>query len=235
MDFDKIKRLFVVEEENKNRKTKVSETKKSQRTQKTEKPQIVDASKDTTSRLTKTTTTNLVPSAAKLNEKILQNLSKAIEKADLPGEDYLEYIQAVHSLKDLPLSDEMRYKTAFTTLSTRGLTYKKILESADYYIKILENEKSKFYEALKQKSNTLINNNKSEITQLEAQNKEKAQLIAKLTSEIKENQQKIKTLTSKVNGSEAKIKGTEQDFLFTFDYMVKKIKSNIEKVNSIKE
>jgi len=234
MDFNKIKKLFVVEDDSaKNTKPKTKPKEETKVKPKTEKVQIVDASKDTTSRVnTEKQSSNI---SAQINPKILQNLSKAIEKADLPGEDYLEYIQAVQSLKDLPLSDEMKFKTAFSTLSTRGLTYAKILESADYYLKILENEKTKFYEAFSAKSKDLVNKNTQEIANLQNQNKKKAEQIAKLTAEIEANNKKVSILKNKVQESEVKLKTTESEFNFTYEFMASKIKSNIEKVKQIKE
>lgn len=234
MDFNKIKKLFIVEEEStKNTKPKTKPKEETKVKPKDEKVQIVDASKDTTSRVS--TGNQSLNSSEQINPKILQNLSKAIEKADLPGEDYLEYIQAVQALKDLPLSDEMKFKTAFSTLATRGLTYEKILESADYYLKILENEKTKFYEAFKAKSKDLVNKNTQEIANLQDQNKKKTEQIAKLKAEIEANNKKISNLKNKVQQSEQKLKTTEGEFKFTYEFMANQIKANIEKVKKIKE
>ncbi len=231
MDFKKIKNLFVVSDgEPQNKKSAQIETK----TEKKQKNiQIVDATKSSQNSSSGIKQQVAPQTQAKVNEKILTSLSKAIQDADLPGEDYLEYIEAVHSLKDLPLTEELKYKTAYTTLSTKGLTIQKIYESADYYIKILENERTKFYEALKQRSNSVVKQNKDQIAQLTAANKEKATLIQKLTAEIQGSQQKIAKMQKESTEAESKLKSTEMDFLATCKFMTDKIISNIEKVKQI--
>jgi predicted RNase H-like nuclease (RuvC/YqgF family) len=196
--------------------------------------QIVDATKNSQKTETTINTTSTPPPAKQgVNEVILSTLSKAMQDANLPGEDYLEYIQAVQALKDLPLTDEMKFKTAFSTLSIKGLTLQKIVESADYYTKVLENEKNKFYEELNNRSNSMVKQSRAEIENLKGIANEKAEMIKKLTAEIQATQQKIEGMQKGIEESENKLKTAENDFVSTYQFMIDKIKSNTDKTKQI--
>jgi hypothetical protein len=229
MDFSRIKKLFIVEQEEESKKP---EPQKQKEKTGNENIQVVDATKRSGKNIEmpQTKSETEVTPKAQLNDKILESLSIAIQNSDLPGEDYLEFIGAVQSLKDLPLTDELKYRTAYSTLSTKGLTYNKIFESADYYVKVLENEHKKFYEALNQRSNSVLTQNRGDIEKLKAENMNRAKMIEKLSAEISETQDKIASLETSIVEAETKLKTTEQEFVATYQYMVEKIKSNISKV-----
>lgn len=166
------------------------------------------------------------------SQKIFDSLSKAIFDSNLPGEDYLEFMQALKAMHDIPLEENIKMKTVFATLSTKGLTVQKILESGDYYLKILENEKSKFYMALEGQKKGNLGEKTKTITRLEEQNKEKAEQIKKLTEEIKQNSTKIESLRKEINEADTKIKTTENNFIFTLEKISGQIKTNIEKIKT---
>lgn len=167
------------------------------------------------------------------SQKIFDSLTKAIFDSNLPGEDYLEFMQALKAMHDIPLEENIKMKTVFATLSTKGMTVQKILESGEYYLKILENEKSKFYMALEGQKKGNLGGKEKTISQLEEQNKEKAELIKKLTEEIQQNTIKIESLRKEINEADTKIKATENDFLFTLEKISSQIKTNIEKVKTL--
>ena len=172
--------------------------------------------------------------SGKFSQKIFDSLTTAIFEANLPGEDYLEFIEGLKAMKDLPLEESLKMKTVFMTLSTKGLTVPKIVESAGHYLSVLEKEKSKFYLALDGQKKQNIVGKKNHITDLEAKNKEKADLIKKLTDEIGANNAEIKKVSTEINNVESKIKSTENDFVYTYEKMANQIEGNIEKIKQIK-
>jgi TolA-binding protein len=142
-------------------------------------------------------------------------------------------MDALKAMKDLPLEESIKMKTVFMTLSTKGLTVPKIVDSATAYLGILDKERTKFYQALDAQKNQNINKKKGLIDELNAKNKEKAEMIKKLTDEIAANNSEIQKITIEVNMGETKIKSTENDFIFTFDKLSSQIKENIEKIKQI--
>lgn len=167
------------------------------------------------------------------NEQIFESLTKAVANSNLPGEDYLEFVQALKAMKDLPLDENVKIQTVFATLSTKGLSVPKVIESADYYISVLENEKRKFYTALEERGKGSINNKKKEIADLEKKNKELADKIAALTEEINKNQAKSEQLKSEITEAESKLTATERNFLVTYKKVVGQINNNVKKIKSI--
>ena len=169
----------------------------------------------------------------KYSKKIFDSLTKALFEANLPGEDYFEFMEGLKAMKDLPMEESMKMKSVYMTLSTKGLTVAKIVDSAEHYLGVMNKEKEKFYMAMQSQKKSHIENKKKKITDLEAKNKEKAALIQKLTDEIAANNGEIKKVSTEIAGHENKIKSTENDFVYTFEKMANQIYDNIEKIKKI--
>ena len=113
-----------------------------------------------------------------LDEKSVEYIAKAIEKANLPGFDYLEFRMAVDNLKKINLDEVTAIKSAYATMSTMGLTKERIIETAAHYKSVLVKEREQF-DAASQKQQTL---------------------------KIGQNLQQVGDLQRKVTENEAKIK-----------------------------
>ncbi|MCF6366218.1 MAG: hypothetical protein L3J35_08455 [Bacteroidales bacterium] len=168
-----------------------------------------------------------------INPKILETLHNAMDKANLPGEDYYELTKAVEAMKDISLSEDDKLKTALAALSTKGLTKGKVIDSARYYLEVLENEKRKFYTAFENKIKGSINADKKRITKLNEAIKEKSNSIIELKNIIEESKIKIKELEEEILKSDEKVAGIEESFLYTYEHVVNKIKNDIDRVNSL--
>ncbi len=167
------------------------------------------------------------------NEQIFESLTKAVANSNLPGEDYLEFMQALKAMKNLPMDENLKVQAAFQTLSVKGLTVAKVIESADYYKSVLENEKRKFYTALEEQGKGSINKKKKIIADLEKQNQDKAAQIAALTEEINKNQARIEKNKKDIETAEGKLSQTEKNFLVTYKKVVGQINNNVAKIQQI--
>jgi predicted RNase H-like nuclease (RuvC/YqgF family) len=168
-----------------------------------------------------------------LNPKILETLHAAMEKSNLPGEDYYELTKAVEAMKTISLSEEDKLKTAIAALSIKGLTIAKVLESATYYLEVMENEKKKFYLAFENKIRDSINADRKKIETLFQSIQDKNIQIDDLKKIIEESKAKILELESEITKSEEKVNEIEESFLFTYDHVVSKIKNDIEKIKTL--
>ncbi len=168
-----------------------------------------------------------------INPQILETLHKAMDKANLPGEDYYELTKAVEAMKDIPITENDKIKTALAALSTKGLTKGKVIDSAKYYLEVLENEKRKFYTAFEEKIKGSINADKKRISQLKSTIKEKNSKIEELKELIETSKKQIIELEKEISKSDSKVAGIEESFLYTYEHVINKIKSDIEKVNSL--
>jgi len=236
LSFNSIKSLFVVEDPEETQQVKTENTTENPKKEepiKKEESKVTWKTSSTAGVQTSNPETQKVSADGVFNQTIFNSLTKAISDANLDGEDYLEFVQALKAMKDIPLDLDIKIKTVLATLSTKGLTVQKVIESSDYYLSVLENEKRKFGEVIKAQKENGIGSKLKEIETLEVINKDKAAQIEKLSNEIKENQDKINSVKTSISESEGKIVKAEHDFSITFEAVASQIKSNIESIKKI--
>lgn len=164
-----------------------------------------------------------------LDDSIFEALNKAILDNNLEGFDYLEFRDSLKQLKSI-LDEKTAFKSVFATVSTMGLTKEKILETAEIYLTVLANEKSKFEKAVENQSDNNIASNKAEIEKINNQIIQNNEQIQKLSDEVVAYKNKIEELKNKVAQAEQKIHDTTKNFYVTFDLVLNEIKSDIEKI-----
>lgn len=74
-----------------------------------------------------------------------EHLQKVFTDRNFPGPDYYEYVKALDKMKNLPLDDATKYATCFMSLNVAGLTKAHLLDTANKYIGIA-NEQKAFFE-----------------------------------------------------------------------------------------
>lgn len=171
-------------------------------------------------------------SAGSIDQHVFDSLIKAIEEHNLPGEDYLEFLNALQAMHNIPLDEKLKIQTVLATLSTRGLTIQKIKESADYYKKVLLEEHKQFQDELNKQIQDQVKSKEKGIQDLQAQNKLKTDQITKLTQEINDNQQKISVIQTQLQEADAKIRLAENNFSKTLEVILGQIDANISKINN---
>lgn len=170
------------------------------------------------------------PAVDTLDSKIVESLLKAISDHNLSGEDYLEFMDALNAMKNIPLDDSMKVKTVMATLSTKGLTIAKINESADYYKKILASEKEQFTEELNNQIEISIKSKQKAIDALKESIMQKSKQIAALTEEINKTQSEITQTESQIKLAEGKIENAQLNFNNAYNFVVEQINQNISKI-----
>ncbi|OQY04128.1 MAG: hypothetical protein B6I20_03570 [Bacteroidetes bacterium 4572_117] len=233
LNFNKIKGLFIVDDDE-----DVVIKKTTEKNKETKKPDI-----KTKTPLTKTPKTNISsgssstqtnnPGKGDFNKQIFESLTKAIADANLPGEDYLEFMSALQAMKGIDLDEKIKMQTVLATLSTKGLTIQKIIESADYYMKVLENEKEKFKQAMISQTQGKVGNKHKQIKNLEDQNIKKANQIKTLTNDINKNTVQIGKIKKDLETADLKIKSTENNFNVTYAHVANQIKNKVEKIKTL--
>jgi len=232
LNFNKIKGLFIVpEDEVESSKIEKKDKNNSKKDNKVDKTKKISTNKTTIK--TKTDTPTIVPGKGAFNKQIFNSLTKAIADANLPGEDYLEFMEALMAMKDIPLEQKVKMQTVLATLSTKGLTAQKVIESADYYLKVLENEKDKFKQAMINQTKGKVGEKHNKIKSLEEDNIKKSEQIKILTEEITKNQKKSEELKKSIQDADAKIKSTENNFNITYRHVENQILENVELIKNL--
>lgn len=226
LNLNKIKGLFIVPED--------EEPIKKVTTKKNQTPIKGKTTKAPPKKHDETIPTKISSSGkGEFNKQIFDSLTKAIADANLPGEDYLEFISALQAMKAIDLDEKVKMQTVLATLSIKGLTAQKIIESADYYMKVLENEKEKFKQAMIKQTEGKVGSKHQQIKNLETENKKKADQIKKLTNEINANTTKISKLKTDIETADLKIKSTENNFNITYAHVANQITEKVEKIKTL--
>ncbi|PKV53100.1 hypothetical protein ATE84_5235 [Aquimarina sp. MAR_2010_214] len=158
-------------------------------------------------------------SSGVIDAKIIEKLLQAIEKNNLEGFDYLEYKKSLKALEKMPMDEATKYRSAFATASTMGVTLDKLLQTTNFYIGVLDKENEQFLGAFKNQFNDKVSGREREVAQFESIIKEKSAEIKKLTEEIAKHQKQITDLKGKIEESNAKINKTQNDFKLSYDHL----------------
>lgn len=161
-----------------------------------------------------------------VDKRSVKFLIDALNKNNLPGFDYLEFKQAVGAMKAMHMDEATAIQSAFTTASTVGLTKEKLLESANFYQKILSSEQGKFAQALQQQTKIQIAGKQNEI------NKKKEQ-IAQLQAEIQRHEALIAKAQQEIEQSKHKIFGAKENFEQTYAIVKEELTDDITKITTI--
>ena len=206
-DLHKLKSLFVVDETTQNQTTENKEETTTTENNTTPPPVVVG---------------NVDPS-------ILDTLFKSLSDNNLQGFDYFEYKQSLKTLRGM-LDEQTAFKSAFATAATMGITKEKLLETANFYVKVLAKEKDKFDEAARSQGGGAVDAKKKEIELTTKSISDKAEQIRKMTDEISAAQTKINELNAFVLQAENKIAETSKNFIASFNTINTEINTDIEKI-----
>jgi len=170
------------------------------------------------------------PPKGQPSEKFINRLLGAIEEHNVKGFDYLEYKQSLQNLSGVEMDEETKYKSALAMAKTMGATPQKMIDSANHYIKVLNNEETKFMDAFKNQQTLQVNNRNSEIKKLEDTIVLKQQKIEQLTKEIEEHKKALEQRKASINQAHAKVQATKTSFYHAYHIVVQQIQDDVDKM-----
>lgn len=237
---DKLKSIFIVEEEGAGKTKKVVQpttTKVKQRSKKQVSVNPQGSNKDTSSsKESSSPTTSSQPSTqSKPDGKFVDVLLKAIEANNLEGFDYLEYKQSLQNLSSMSMDEKTKYQSAFAMAKTMGVSSGKLIETANHYLKVLKNEEQKFGTALQNQTQTQVVNKEQELKQMEQAIIQKQKQIEQLQKEIEEHKTSLQGRTDVINQAAAKVEQTKNNFIYAFNIVAKQIQKDIENIKKYVE
>lgn len=217
--FKNLKSLFIEEDETASKKTSspVSKVvKKQSSVQPSEAPVVAESKEGAPGQVTK---------------KFSEILLKAMEANNLDGFDYLEYKQSLKSLSKMPMDEATRYQSAFAMAQTMGATPAKLIETAQHYVSVLQNEEKKFEDALAHQTTVQIGSKKQQISKIDESIKKKREQINKLTKEIEAEQKKAEGMKNDIQQASKKVQSTKNNFIASYNALVEKINHDIQNMS----
>lgn len=172
-----------------------------------------------------------IPSG-KTDDRIVNTLFEAMERANLDGFDYIEFKRSVRGLEKMVTDEATRFKSAFATASTMGVTMDKLVETANHYVTILDRERQQFFSAAAQQTKKLVDNREKELKQMLQTMADKKRMIEQLNKELDESEQKMKAMQDSIEEASSKIEHTKKNFDVSFNYLRELISNDIEKIKT---
>jgi hypothetical protein len=157
--------------------------------------------------------------------EMMKHFEGIIDKANLPGADFYEFIKVKEGMSALPIPDETKYPTAFSSLKAMdvNITKQKLLETAQVYINTIDSELSEFDIAFAAAYKTEVEDRKSSI-------QIKQQKIQELAAQMQALTQEINELNASAMQQENELKANKNSFNIAGNFAKDKIKKEIEKI-----
>jgi len=163
-----------------------------------------------------------------VSEKFMNILLGAINKNNQEGFDYVEFKQSLQSLGNMNMDEQTKIKSAFAMSKTMGATKAKLLESAQFYMGILESESTKFNNAVSNQINRQIGGKKDSQKDIQLSIENKQKQIEQLKSEIAQLELDNEKVSKEISSGEVKVLKTKNDFQTTYNLLLEKIRKDID-------
>jgi hypothetical protein len=76
--------------------------------------------------------------------EMAQIIQEAIEKANLPGFDYIEFRDSLVRMAGVPMTEEQKFQAVFATAQSMGVTKQVLLDAVDHYLKVVAAQATEF-------------------------------------------------------------------------------------------
>lgn len=150
--------------------------------------------------------------AGSVNDRSIKVLMEAMEAANLPGFDYLEYKKSLQNLKKMDFTDSIRFQTAYATAQSMGVTPGQLQESAQHYLDVLSKEHKKFSNALSGQRSAQVSDKEAKLKQIDADVKRQEAKIKELQAQIDKSRAEQAKLRSSIKSNVDKLAKTQADF-----------------------
>jgi hypothetical protein len=169
--------------------------------------------------------------SGKPDQALIDTLAQALEKANLEGFDYFEFAKVLDNLAATLPSEQMRYQTAFASSAVMGANKQKLLDTAEHYLSVLAGEAEQFSKMVSEQTKINVTDKEDSILVLDANIKEKADLITKLTQEINEQTATKTAILNEAAQNRINIEKVQNDFAACLKLFIDKINADKAKIN----
>jgi len=167
-----------------------------------------------------------------IDDKFIKHFETILADANVPGPDYYEFKQAINNMAALSLDEATKYKVAFATLSTQGLTKDKITSTLNEYIKLINDDKATFDANVAEKITADIASRDNNIKINEDLNLQYAHQIDELSKKINENNQVINTLRTEQAEIKNKINNSISNYTASQNKFLTDLTNDVQKINT---
>lgn len=183
--------------------------------------------------------TNLsTPISGKPNEKIMEMLRKDIQDADLPGPDLVDLLKVANkeSMVNRIPNINSRFELAFDMVkeqfngSTKPFNKDTLLESVDYYVKVLESHRKEGIEAVENQCNEEVVTEQTNLANADKTISDVEKQLELLLQKKAEAERAKLDATKKIQEAELNKQAKIAEFNASVDYVIKHDLTNLAEV-----
>lgn len=163
---------------------------------------------------------------------VRNQLAKALDEANFDGYDYYEFAKTIEAQATLIPAEALRFQATFATASVMGLTFDKLITTAQNYLEVLKKKEDEFLTALQQHTSTAIDLKETDAKKIDADMQAKADQIKQLTEDINALQQQKAAIQNEVSSNRMEIEKVKNNFYATLKVFTDKITNDITKIKT---
>lgn len=167
-----------------------------------------------------------------VDENMVKFLSQAIEDANIPGFDYIEFRNALAAMASAPLPENQKYIAVFATASTMGLTKDSLLKAIDHYQGILDSKKKEFQAQVDQMIAREVTKREELKAAKETEIQTLLQQIQEAQAAIAAKQQEALEINSEIGRERLNIQQTSASFDATYNFVSGKLQGDKQKIEA---
>ncbi|MCB9497191.1 MAG: hypothetical protein H6686_09950 [Fibrobacteria bacterium] len=171
--------------------------------------------------------------SAQVDDAILSRLRQTLQENNRPGFDFLEFQASLTALEKVVPDEPTRYRSAFATAATMGVTVPVLMESAQTYRDLLKREQQEFERELQGRLKQDVGNKQDEIDRIQKDIQAGSEAIQRLTREIAEGQAKAQSLQTQLDEAKTKLNRARERFEVTVQHLDSEMLRQQKQIQSI--
>ncbi len=168
--------------------------------------------------------------AGQVDDKFLEILLGAMNDANTPGFDYLEYKRSLVSLQEMQMDDATRYKSAYAMAKAMEATPAGLQNSAQHYLQVLQQEDQKFLESLQAQTTRRLDGKQQEIADAQSQISVWREEIKAIEQKIQEQESAAAQMQTELEEDQAKLSQTKANFDSSYAHLKSQIQTDLENI-----
>ncbi|MEL6394192.1 MAG: hypothetical protein AAFY36_16640 [Bacteroidota bacterium] len=168
-----------------------------------------------------------------IDERFAGVLLKALEKKNLDGFDYLEFKQSMAALHKQGITGETAIKSAYAMATTMGLSLDKLVKSAEYYRKVLQDEKGQFEASMQKHYAQNVEGKRKETGALNKKIADWQGKIDQLKEQIAAANAKIEAADAEIDAAKKKGEETQRGFEAALQVIDQAIVDDLDQIKSL--
>jgi len=166
----------------------------------------------------------------KVDQKFMDILLESVTKNNQEGYDYLEYKQALQSLKKMDMDESTRFQSAFAMAQTMGASKQKLVETGEAYLQVLKSEEEKFMVSVANQRQSKIDQRRQELLNIDKWVAEKQAEIQKIKEQIAKKKANKTKFEKELASTATKIETVKNNFEASYKFLSAQIVDDINKI-----